>query len=304
MSHTLVAGAPGASVQANGPGLAVGTPGCAAAGTPASASPPAPAPSAHASPWHRHAPLLWKLASFAIFFGLWEIAGRIPISLAFPPFSKVVVAMFNLLASGELIKAYANTLPPLIAGLVITAVLGVACGIAMGLSRLTEWALYPAMVIMQTAPMAAIIPLITFLYGIGITAKIIAVVILSLPMVTMNCYSGIRQTNASLLEMTRSFMGTRRQQVTKIILPHASGMIFAGLRLGISGGFIGIVLAELLITPTGIGDTISYYRSVARYPEMFAAIVSIIVLATLVLTSLQLIERRVFKALGQQHTQT
>ncbi|WP_229827968.1 ABC transporter permease [Pigmentiphaga litoralis] len=300
MPHTLVAGAPGAAVHAAGPGTSVSTP-MSVGAAPAA---PAQTQAAHATGWQRHVPVLWKLASFAIFFGLWEIAGRIPISLAFPPFSKVAVAMFNLLASGELIKAYANTLPPLIAGLVITAVVGVVCGIAMGLSRLTEWALYPGMVIMQTAPMAAIIPLITFLYGIGITAKIIAVVILSLPMVTMNCYSGIRQTNASLLEMTRSFMGTRRQQVTKIILPHASGMIFAGLRLGISGGFIGIVLAELLITPTGIGDTISYYRSVAKYAEMFAAIVSIIVLATLVLTALQLIERRVFKALGQQHTQT
>jgi NitT/TauT family transport system permease protein len=300
MPHTLVAGAPGAAVHAAGPGTSVSTPMSVGAAPAAAAQTQA----AHATGWQRHVPVLWKLASFAIFFGLWEIAGRIPISLAFPPFSKVAVAMFNLLASGELIKAYANTLPPLIAGLVITAVVGVVCGIAMGLSRLTEWALYPGMVIMQTAPMAAIIPLITFLYGIGITAKIIAVVILSLPMVTMNCYSGIRQTNASLLEMTRSFMGTRRQQVTKIILPHASGMIFAGLRLGISGGFIGIVLAELLITPTGIGDTISYYRSVAKYAEMFAAIVSIIVLATLVLTALQLIERRVFKALGQQHTQT
>jgi NitT/TauT family transport system permease protein len=300
MPHTLVAGAPGASVHAAGPGTSMSTPMSIGAAPAAAAQTQA----ARATGWQRHVPVLWKLASFAIFFGLWEIAGRIPISLAFPPFSKVAVAMFNLLASGELIKAYANTLPPLIAGLVITAVVGVVCGIAMGLSRLTEWALYPAMVIMQTAPMAAIIPLITFLYGIGITAKIIAVVILSLPMVTMNCYSGIRQTNASLLEMTRSFMGTRRQQVTKIILPHAGGMIFAGLRLGISGGFIGIVLAELLITPTGIGDTISYYRSVAKYAEMFAAIVSIIVLATLVLTALQLIERRVFKALGQQHTQT
>lgn len=257
-----------------------------------------------AARWQDHAPLLWKVASFVLFCGLWEIAGRIPISLAFPPFSKVALALLQLLASGELLKAYANTLPPLVAGLLFTAVVGVACGIAMGLSRVTEWALYPAMVIMQTAPMAAIIPLITFLYGIGTTAKIIAVVILSLPMVTMNCYSGIRQTNTSLLEMTRSFMGTRRQQVTKIILPHASGMIFAGLRLGISGGFIGIVLAELLITPTGIGDTISYYRSVARYAEMFAAILSIILLATLVLTALQLIERRIFAALGQHHTQT
>lgn len=278
MPHTTTAGAPAAPVVNTG--------------------------RARPARWQDHAPLLWKLASFAIFFGLWEIAGRIPISLAFPTFSKVVVALYQLLASGELIKGYANTLPPLIIGLAITTIAGLACGIAMGLSRLTEWALYPAMIIMQTAPMAAIIPLITFLYGIGVTAKVIAVVMLSLPMVTMNCYSGIRQTNTSLLEMSRSFMGTRRQQVTKIILPHASGMIFGGLRLGISGGFIGIVLAELLITPTGIGDTISYYRSVARYPEMFAAILSIILLATLVLTALQLIERRIFAALGQQHTLT
>ena len=244
----------------------------------------------------------WKLASLVLFFLLWEIAGRIPISLAFPPFSKVMEALWGLLASGKLLDAYGRTLVPLVIGLAITTVLGLACGTAMGLSRLAEWALYPAIVIMQTAPMAAIIPLITFVYGIGIAAKVTAVVILSMPMVVMNCYSGIRDTNASLLEMTRSFMGTRRQQIFKIILPHASGMIFAGLRLGISGGFIGIVLAELLITPTGIGDIISYYSSIGRYAEMFAAILSIIVLATLVLTTLQIIERRVFTALGQRHS--
>ena len=244
-------------------------------------------------------PMVWKLISFAIFFGIWEIAGRIPISLAFPPFSEVIEALFGLIVSGELIGAYSRTLPPLLIGLAITTVFGVGFGIAMGLSRSSEWVLFPPMVIMQTAPMAAIIPLITYVYGIGLTAKVFAVVILSLPMVTLNSYNGIRNTSASLLEMTRSFLGTRRQQIIKIVLPHASGMIFAGLRLGVSGGFIGVVLAELLITPTGIGDTISYYRSVARYEEMFAAILSIIVVATLTLTGIQHIERRIFKVIGQ-----
>ncbi|MEW5420359.1 ABC transporter permease [Amorphus sp. 3PC139-8] len=244
-------------------------------------------------------PIAWKILSFVLFFGAWEIAGQIPISLAFPPFSAVMVALVKLMASGELFSAYGRTLPPLLIGLAITSIFGVVFGVAMGLSRMSELALFPPMIIMQTAPMAAIIPLITYAYGIGITAKVIAVVILSLPMVTLNSYNGIRHTSDSLLEMTRSFMGTRRQQVTKIMLPHASGMIFAGLRLGISGGFIGIVLAELLITPTGIGDIISYYRSIARYAEMFAAIFSVIAFATLVLTGLQLIERRIFKVLGQ-----
>ena len=47
-------------------------------------------------------------------------------------------------------------------------------------------------------------------------------------------------------------------------------MIFAGLRLGVAAGFIGVVLAELLITPTGIGDLITYHRAVADYAEMYA----------------------------------
>ena len=76
----------------------------------------------------------------------------------------------------------------------------------------------------------------------------------------------------------------------KIILPDASPVIFAGLRLGVAAGFVGVVLAELLITPTGIGDLITYHRSLADYPEMYATIASIIALSTLTLVALQWFE--------------
>ena len=71
-------------------------------------------------------------------------------------------------------------------------------------------------------------------------------------------------------------------------------MIFAGLRLGVSSGFIGVILAELLITPTGIGDLITYYRALALYPNMFAAIVAIVAFAAIVVTSLQRLEGILF----------
>ncbi len=238
--------------------------------------------------------LWWALASFVVVFGAWELAGRVPISLAFPPFSSVMAALWRLIASGELIAAYAETLPPLLIGIALVSFGGIAVGIAMGLSRSVEWLFYPLLVILQTAPVAAIVPLITYVYGIGMAAKVLAIVIIAAPLVILNCYKGIRHTSRSLLEMCRSFLGTRRQEITKIILPYASSMIFAGLRLGVSGAFIGIVLAELLITPTGIGDIISYNRAVAKYAEMYAAIFSIIALATIVLSLLQRIEERIF----------
>jgi NitT/TauT family transport system permease protein len=89
--------------------------------------------------------------------------------------------------------------------------------------------------------------------------------------------------------------GRRRQQIFKVVLPAASGLIFAGFRLGLAQGLTGAVLAELMITPTGIGDLITYNRSIANYPNMFAAVFSIIIFATVAVTLLQKLETRYFR---------
>jgi NitT/TauT family transport system permease protein len=111
----------------------------------------------------------------------------------------------------------------------------------------------------------------------------------------MNSYKAVRNVSPSLVDMSRAFMGTRRQQVFKVILPAASPMMFAGIRLGVAEGFSGAVLAELLITPTGIGDLITFNRSVARFPEMYAAIVSIVAFAVIAVTLLQRLETVLFR---------
>jgi NitT/TauT family transport system permease protein len=236
----------------------------------------------------------WQLASFLLFFGLWELAGRWPVSAAFPPFTATLAGLWEMILDGTLARAYWLTAQPLLIGIVLCGFAGIGFGIGMGLSRPIEWLSLPVFIILQAAPMAAIIPLITYVYGIGLTSKVLAVVMLAAPVIVMNSYKGIRNTNPSLLQMCRSFQGTRRQEVVKIVLPHAAALIFTGLRLGLAMGFIGIVIAELLITPTGVGDLITYHSSVADYPKMFATIASIIAVAALSLHGLERLERRLF----------
>jgi NitT/TauT family transport system permease protein len=95
--------------------------------------------------------------------------------------------------------------------------------------------------------------------------------------------------------MCHSFQGTRMQQVTKVIIPDASPLMFAGLRLGVAAGFIGVILAELLITPTGIGDLITYHRSVAEYSEMYAAVFSVIAFSSITVGLLEKAEIKFFR---------
>jgi ABC-type nitrate/sulfonate/bicarbonate transport system permease component len=243
----------------------------------------------------RAAAWLPRVASVGLLLALWELAGAIPVSLAFPRFSATAGAFVEMLADGTFLAAYSQTVVPLLVGLALTAFGGVLAGIVMGLAPKAQWLGLPVFIILQTAPSAAIVPLITFVYGIGFAAKVFAVVLLSAPVIVINSYRGISTTPRSLLEMSAAFLASRRQRIAKIILPSASGVIFAGLRLGLAQGFTGIVLAELLITPTGVGDLITFHRSLAEYDRMFAAILSIILVASVSITLLQHAERRLFR---------
>jgi len=243
----------------------------------------------------RYRSYLITLLSACIVFGAWEIAGRIPVSFAFPTFTETIAAFWVLLKNGTMFVAYVETLKPLVVGVLISAFLGVGFGLAIGLSSMSEWLLSPIFVVMQTAPLAALIPLLVMIYGIGLTSKVAVVLIMAMPVIVLNTGSAVCNTPASIIEMGRSFLGTKRDLIFKIILPAASPIIFAGLRLGVSAGFIGAVLAELKITPTGVGDIITYSRSIADYPSMYAAIMSIILLAVIFLQVLERIELLLFK---------
>ena len=228
-------------------------------------------------------------------FGAWEIAGRIPVSFAFPTFIESLAAFWALIVDGTMFKAYVETLRPLVVGVLISGFLGITIGLWIGLNRAFDWLVSPIFVVMQTAPLAALIPLLVMVYGIGLTSKVFVVCIMAMPVIVLNTAGAVRNTPASLIEMGKAFLGTRREIVLKIILPSASPVIFAGLRLGVSAGFIGAILAELKITPTGVGDIISYSRSIADYPSMYAAIASIIVLAVVFLNLLERLEGFLFK---------
>jgi NitT/TauT family transport system permease protein len=247
----------------------------------------------------RHRSFLLKCLSALLVFGSWEIAGRVPVSFAFPTFLESMLALWVLIIEGTLFVAYAETLKPLVLGVFISGVLGIGIGLWVGLSRKFDWLVSPIFVVMQTAPLAALIPLLVMAYGIGLTSKVFVVCIMAMPVIVLNTGGAVRNTPISIKEMGHAFLGSRSDIVLKIILPAASPIIFAGLRLGVSAGFIGAILSELKITPTGVGDIITYSRSIADYPTMYAAILSIILLAVVFLNLLERMEKTLFGGLNK-----
>jgi len=239
--------------------------------------------------------IILKLMSAVIVFSAWEIAGRVPISYSFPTFLESMAALAVITLDGSIFVAYAETLKPLVTGIAISGVLGVGIGLWVGLSEKFEWLFAPIFIVMQAAPLAALIPLVVMIYGIGLTSKVFVVCIMAMPVIVLNTASAVRNTPVSLKEMARSFLANDHEVLLKVIIPAASPIIFSGLRLGVSAGFIGAILSELKITPTGVGDIITFSRSIADYPTMYAAIFSIILLAVLFLNLLEKLENYLFE---------
>lgn len=238
---------------------------------------------------------LLRIFSIAIVLVGWEVAGRVPVSPSFPTFSATFVATIGMIADGSLLIGLLITLIPLLIGFGLCAVVGVALGVAMGLNAKFEWLGVPLFIVLQAAPLAALVPLMIMAYGIGLTTKVLIISVMALPVIVLNSFKAVRHTPASLLEMGQSFLASRLQQIVKVILPAASPVIFAGLRLGLASGFVGAVLAELLVTPTGVGDIITYNQSIAEYPKMYGAIAAVIAVSVLFIDALEWIELRYFR---------
>lgn len=239
--------------------------------------------------------LALKLISALLLFGAWEIAGWVPVSYAFPTFIESMAALGRMTFDGSIFVAYGETLKPLVVGIAISGTLGIAIGIWIGLSNWFDWLISPIFIVMQSAPLAALIPLLVMIYGIGLTSKVFVVCIMAMPVIVLNTAGAVRNTPSNLIEMGTSFLATRFEVIFKIIMPAASPVIFSGLRLGVSAGFIGAILSELKITPTGVGDIITFSRSIADYASMYAAIFSIIVLAVVFLNLLEKLEVYLFE---------
>ena len=74
-------------------------------------------------------------------------------------------------------------------GVAISTVLGIGLGLWIGLSTRFEWLFSPIFIVMQAAPLAALIPILVMVYGIGLTSKVFVVCIMAMPVIVLNTAS-------------------------------------------------------------------------------------------------------------------
>jgi NitT/TauT family transport system permease protein len=234
-------------------------------------------------------------ASVVVFLLLWEWAARVPISFNFPSPWATLVAFVELLRSGALLNATLTSLQSLLLGFGGALVVGVPLGLVMGVVRPIGRVARIYLDLLIALPTAALIPLVILSFGINIVSSAVIVFVFTVPFVTMNAYGGVRDVRPRLVEMAQSFDISWPLLFTRVVLPGALPMILAGMRLGLSRAFLGLIVAELLLSPFGLGRLIMTARSMFEHDRMFATVLWTLLLAGAALAALARLEARLLR---------
>ena len=188
-------------------------------------------------------------------------------------------------------------------GFVMGTVLGLLLSVLVVHSRTLDRALMPWIVASQTVPVLAIAPIVLVILGTlgfsGVAPKAVIAMYLCFFPVTVATVVGLRSPQTIETEMMHTYAATRWQTLWLLRLPAALPFLFPALRVGISAGLVGAMVAEL---PTGaqagLGARLltgSYYGQTV---QIWSALVMSALLGLTLTALVALVERLVLRNRG------
>jgi NitT/TauT family transport system permease protein len=187
-------------------------------------------------------------------------------------------------------KHSAYTLGITALGFLIAAVGGVLAAVGIVYSRFLDRTLSAFLVSFNAVPKVALAPLFVIWMGTAAQPKIAISVMIAIFPIVIDAVLGLRSVDPEQINLARSCRASGLKTLWKIRLPNALPSIFAGLKVGVSFALIGAIVGEFVAGDTGLGSVILLAQGNFDTPRVFAALVLLGVLGTLLFYLIDLVE--------------
>jgi NitT/TauT family transport system permease protein len=225
--------------------------------------------------------------------GLWELVRALSLLPqdyvpSVPTILRAVVENLDnglLAATGETLKAWGF-------GMLITIGIGVAFGIAIGLSRWADAASRVVVEFLRPVPSVALIPVAVLIFGIGLRMQLLLIVFACVWPVLFNVRYGVQSVDRLLIDTARVSGLARRDVVRRVVFPAALPATFTGIRIASSIALVLAVSSEMVSGSPGLGKLIVDADAAANVELSYAGVFVTGVVGLLLNLGLQIADRR------------
>ncbi|MFC5532088.1 ABC transporter permease [Cohnella yongneupensis] len=197
-----------------------------------------------------------------------------------------------LISSGELFHHLGISVWRALIGFLIGGSLGLLVGLLAGLSRKAEYVLDPSMQMLRMIPHLAVAPLIILWFGFGEQSKIVIIAIGAFFPLYVNTFMAIRNVDNKLFDVAKVLAFSRARLLLRLVIPAALPGILLGVRLSLALSWIGLVVAELIGSQSGIGFLINLGKQTSVTEDIYVGVLVFAIVGKLVDSLVRLLERK------------
>lgn len=219
-------------------------------------------------------------------------AHRLPTPLS------VLQAGVDMASDGILGQYVGISLQRVLLGFLAGAVVGLALGAFVGLSKWGSALLSPTIGGFRAVPSLAWVPLLIMYMGINEDSKVTLIAIGAMFPVYTTVAGTLRHVDPHLVELGRAYGLGHGRLLTQVQLPAVIPSIVSGLRLALAQSWLFLVAAELIASSMGLGFLLSDSQNNGRIDRMFLAIILLGVLGKTTDALIGLLERYLLKRWG------
>ena len=236
------------------------------------------------------------IAAVVGFLALWQWYGSSypHAQYLFSTPSAVAHAFRTITSSGQLPRAFVESLGETAIGFSIAVVIALTVGTAMGRVRYIQFALDPLVTLAIATPTIGLLPLMENWFGLGYAGRVSFIVVVATWPTLINTWIGVRSMSGVYDDVGRSLGLSRVDQLRQVVLPAAAPFIFTGLRLSLAGAILGMVLGGQEIGDAGLGGLTEIYSHQGVVSSLVAAILSATTLAFLLFWTVWAAQRKFF----------
>src|SRR5688572_30563922 len=241
------------------------------------------------------------IAATAVIVALWwfltagDTAETRTISPVVLPSPLEVVRAFPVLINQrDLLMSVKATLGRVLQGFGLAILIGVPLGIIAGTWGAFRAAATPIALFFRNIPIAVLIPLTMFWFGIDETQKVLFIFLATVPFVFADTVAAIVTVPDRYVETAQTLGAKWYQVVLQVLIPLSLPDIYNSLRnlFGLAFGYI--MLAELVNAQHGLGYMINTSQRLGQREDIFAILVVICLIALGIDALLKFFQRGLF----------